>query len=206
MKPVSILMPIYGTRESDILNAVYSVLYQTYPDVKLIIYDDYDTDRKKMDRVCRTFTRFPNCSFLRGSENKGRGRARQFLLETCDTEYGCWMDSDDMMDETKIEKQMAYMEQNPDCNFLATLMLDVKNGRHTHGCNTADMIRKVDKNSIKTSNPLNTPTILFKTQVASKFKFKPMNRNEDWEYYKDVYDAGYTVDVIDERLYLYTTK
>jgi len=105
---ISVLMPVYN-RQKYIKEAISSILNQTYKDIQLLIYDDGSTDNTiqiiesiKSNRI----------KLIKGLENKGVAFARNQLILNCTTKYACWMDSDDISIENRIERQIEQIKDD----------------------------------------------------------------------------------------------
>ncbi|MCH8157436.1 MAG: glycosyltransferase [Nitrospinae bacterium] len=102
---------------------VRSVLAQTFADFELIVVDDGSTD--DTENVLRSF---PSARYLRLQENSGVSRARNFGLERATGRYICFLDSDDLWDERKLEVQVKWMESNADCLVCYTDEIWIRRG------------------------------------------------------------------------------
>ena len=114
MSKVSVIIPTYN-RADKLEYSVRSVLDQTYEDFKLIIVDDASTDNTEEavkdlgdERVI----------YHRLEKNRGAGGARNEGVKIADTEYIAFQDSDDKWHPDKLERQMKYMEENPDAGMV----------------------------------------------------------------------------------------
>lgn len=109
MPRVSILMPTFN-REESLKMILPSVFGQTYSDWKLILLDDGSTDDTEgLVKRCRE----PRISYHR-QENVGVTVSRNRLLELCNTEYACWLDSDDKCNKYRLELLVKAMDKyNP---------------------------------------------------------------------------------------------
>jgi glycosyltransferase involved in cell wall biosynthesis len=194
---IQILIPCYNG-EKTIARCLDSIKKQTYKDIEVIFLDDCSTD--KTAEIAKTY----DITYYKNEPNLGRGMSRNKLLELADTEYCCWCDADDYMIKNKIEEQVKYIKENPDCNFLATEMFDMKKGQITGvGCNKAHMINDLTYEKLVKTNCINHPTVMFKLDVARKYGFADMKRNEDWDFYKKIYKDGFKVDAVAKELYVY---
>jgi len=99
------LIPVYN-REGFVVEAVISACNQTYKNLDIIIYDDGSTDStiEKIKTINDSRIRI-----IDGITNKGIGNARNELINACETRYACWLDSDDIIVDTKIEEQFSKM-------------------------------------------------------------------------------------------------
>lgn len=217
-KKVTILIPTYN--RFDISQAVISCYRQSYNFTKediyncranFIIYDDGSTI-KSPDLQRGSFTRLryksqqENLKIIRGEENRGIPYSRNLLLDMCDTEFGAWQDDDDNSDSKRIEMQMKYMQENPDCNFCCTLMNDYPIQRKE--VEDHESISSLTYEKLLICNEIPNPTVLFRTSIAKKFRYNEnLQRGSDWDYWKQVYKAGYKVECISEiPLYNYHVR
>jgi glycosyltransferase involved in cell wall biosynthesis len=109
MKPVYVCLPVYNG-EGTIRSAIASVLNQEFTEFTLIVYDDGSTDwtteiveklRKKDSRVRL------EC----GNGNRGRGYARNRLLELAQDGIVSWQDADDRWNPTKLTQQLQALAE-----------------------------------------------------------------------------------------------
>lgn len=119
MEPeVSVIISAYN-HEKYIAQAIESVLNQTYSNIKLYVADDCSTDRtaeiiKKYESKIEKIICF--------NENSGFSRIADMMQWTKTSLYVAILNSDDYWEKEKIEKQVEYMENNPDCAACFTLV------------------------------------------------------------------------------------
>jgi glycosyltransferase involved in cell wall biosynthesis len=108
---VSIVIPLFN-KEEFILQALSSILAQTYPSWECIIVDDGSTDLS-YNRV-RDFVNQNkvNCTLLR-QKNLGPSAARNLGIESSNGEFIAFLDADDLWLPDKLEKQIDFFERNP---------------------------------------------------------------------------------------------
>ena len=105
---VSIIMPSYNTAKY-IKNSVNSVLAQTYQNWELLIVEDCSTDNTM--EVLSTFDDERIKVFV-NERNSGAALSRNFALRQAKGRWIAFLDSDDIWHPQKLEKQIAFMEQN----------------------------------------------------------------------------------------------
>ena len=123
---VSVIIPTYN-RRAMLLEAIDSVLAQSATAFELIVIDDGSTDgtAEHLTRLARTF-RFERIDH-RGpaaARNRGVAMARAPLI--------AFLDSDDLWAPTKLERQIAFMRDNPDCAISQTNEIWIRNGRRVN--------------------------------------------------------------------------
>ncbi|HET9745827.1 MAG TPA: glycosyltransferase family 2 protein [Chitinophagaceae bacterium] len=113
---VSIVMPTYN-RAGLIMESIHSVVRQTYSNWELIIADDGSTDNTA-DLVAGIND--DRIRFFRERRTGVVGKIKNAAIEKTSGDLIAFIDSDDLWDETKLEKQVAALQQYPDAGFSLT--------------------------------------------------------------------------------------
>ncbi len=105
---VSIIMPAYNCARF-IRESINSVLAQTYTAWELLIVDDCSTDNtaEVVDNYADSRIRY-----MRNEQNKGAALSRNKALREAKGRYIAFLDADDTWTHDKLEKQIAFMQQN----------------------------------------------------------------------------------------------
>lgn len=102
---VSVIIPVYNS-EKYIVQAIESVINQTYKNLEIIVINDGSTDNSfEILQKYKTKVR------LYSQENKGASSARNIGLESAKGDYIQFLDADDMLDAGKIESQIILMDR-----------------------------------------------------------------------------------------------
>lgn len=104
---VSIIMPSYNTAKF-ISESINSVLAQTYKDWELIIVDDCSTDNT--DEVVASFND-ERIRYLKNEKNSGAAVSRNKAISEASGRWIAFLDSDDLWEPEKLEKQITFMEK-----------------------------------------------------------------------------------------------
>lgn len=105
---VSIIMPSYNTAPY-IAESIQSVIDQTYKDWELIIVDDCSTDNT--DEVI-TSLHDERIRYFKNERNGGAAVSRNKALRKAKGKWIAFLDSDDLWNPEKLEKQIAFMKEN----------------------------------------------------------------------------------------------
>lgn len=115
---VSVIIPVYNV-EKYLKRCIDSVLNQSYKNLEIIIIDDGSKDKSK--EICDSYKRKNKRVIVVHTKNKGLSEARNKGIEISKGEYISFIDSDDWVNPTYIEKLMALLlEYKGDisiCNF-----------------------------------------------------------------------------------------
>jgi glycosyltransferase involved in cell wall biosynthesis len=116
---ISIILPTYNYGNF-LGGALRSVLAQTYPDLELLVIDDGSTDDTA--HVVAPFLADGRVRYLR-QPNRGPGAARNRGIDQAHGEFIAFVDADDRWLPTKLEKQIALFEAQPDLGLIYTRRL-----------------------------------------------------------------------------------
>ena len=106
---VSIIMPSYNTAKF-IVDTIESVVEQTYENWELLIVDDCSSDNT--DEVVRRFLTDTRIRYLKNEQNSGAAVSRNRALREAKGRWIAFLDSDDLWEPEKLEKQIMFMEKN----------------------------------------------------------------------------------------------
>lgn len=105
---VSVIVPIYNCAQY-LLDCLNSILKQTHENIEVILIDDGSTDEspKICDEFCKEHKKF----FVHHNKNNGVSYSRNFGIEMAHGEYICFVDADDFIEETYIEKMLSKISE-----------------------------------------------------------------------------------------------
>lgn len=106
---VSIITPTWACAHF-IEKTIESVLVQTYENWELLIQDDCSTDNTS--EIVYPYTRDPRIKYECNSNNCGAAVTRNNALKRAEGRWIAFLDSDDLWEPTKLEKQVQFMEKN----------------------------------------------------------------------------------------------
>ncbi len=103
MKKVSVIIPAYNA-ENYIKKCIDSLVFQTYPNVEIVVINDGSTDN-----TAEILGSYDNINVIQSKQN-GVSSARNKGLEAATGEYIMFLDSDDYFDTDAIEKLVNLAE------------------------------------------------------------------------------------------------
>ncbi|MZK49882.1 glycosyltransferase family 2 protein [Clostridium beijerinckii] len=126
-KKASIIIPAYN-HEIYIENCFDSIINQTYSNIELIILNDGSKDNtheKIQGYMSKLKSRFNDVIYI-NKENEGICKTLNKGLELATGEYIINFASDDVMMESRVEKQVFFLENNPEYDIVYSDCYDVK--------------------------------------------------------------------------------
>jgi glycosyltransferase involved in cell wall biosynthesis len=119
---VSVVIPTYN-RKQWVTEAVDSVLKQKFRDFELLIVDDGSEDG-----TCEALGRYAGKTGYLYLRHGGVSRARNIGSRICRGDFVAFLDSDDLWQPAKLQRQMEYMRAHPDCRICYTDEIWIRRG------------------------------------------------------------------------------
>ncbi len=110
---ISVMMPTYNNGKY-IKQAIESIYAQNYNNMEIIVVDDGSTDNTR-----EILNQYKDVKYFY-IEHKGISVARNMALEKSKGEYIAFLDSDDYWLPNKLNTQMQYFKDHPDCPIVFT--------------------------------------------------------------------------------------
>ena len=110
---VSILMPVYNS-EKYLREAIKSILNQTFTNFELIIINDGSTDNSL--KIIKSF-KDNRIKIIKNKGNLGLIKTLNKGIDLAQGKYIARMDADDIAMPKRLEKQIAFFNENPDYGF-----------------------------------------------------------------------------------------
>ncbi|SDD91330.1 Glycosyltransferase involved in cell wall bisynthesis [Paenibacillus sp. UNCCL117] len=120
MPTVSVIMSVYNTNDAQVLQlSIQSILVQTFADFELIICDDGSTDDTYdiLANICKCDSRI---RLYKNDTNLKAAASRNRCISLSQGKYVAIMDADDCSAENRLEKQVAFLEQYEDYDFVGS--------------------------------------------------------------------------------------
>jgi len=127
----SILLPVYNNQD-DVLNAIKSVMDQTYTNFELIIIDDCSTDQTlETIQTYLSDINKDNIILIQSDKNEGAFVSLNKGLQKASGKYIARIDSDDTIDKTFLEEYANTFKKNPNAKLVqAKYKRDNSHGIH----------------------------------------------------------------------------
>lgn len=192
-KMVSVIMGVYkiADRKEMVQRAIQSILNQTYKNLEFIICDD-GSDDGSYEIIKNMVMDDERCVVLKQEKNGGLGSALNECINHSKGYYIARMDDDDVSHEQRLEKQICFLEKNPEYAVVGTTVrLFDATGVWGH--------RAVKEYPQKKDFLIRTqfihPTVVMRKDVLIELNGysteKAMRLAEDYDLFMRLYAAGY---------------
>ncbi len=204
MPKVSVIMGIYNCKNYELLDqSIDSILKQTFQDFELIICNDGSTNGT-LEYLKSIESKDKRIKILSYEKNRGLNYALNTCLEKATGEYIARQDDDDISAPDRLEKEIAFLDNNPEYAIVGTLAY-VFDDNGIWG--KYDNPERPSKNDFYWNSPFMHPTIMIRKEAYDAVNgyriSKETRRCEDIDLFMRMYAAGYEGYNIQERLYSY---
>ena len=172
---VSIIMPYYNAAKY-IQETVGAIIAQTFKYWELIIVDDCSLAPETASVLKEVVSRDNRIKVLRTGKNGGAGVARNVGIKAAQGRYLAFCDSDDWWYPTKLEEQLAFMQEN-NYPFTCTWYEDANEKLEPYY--TMKQAPKQSYNSMIVGCNVGTPGVMIDTQALGKKYMPALRRAED---------------------------
>ena len=203
MKPdISVIMSVYNG-ETYLIEAIQSVINQTFKNWELIIINDCSTDStaeiladfSQKDERIKVHTNEVNLK-LPASLNKA--------ISLCCGKYIARMDADDICLPDRLEKQYKFMEENSDVALSSCRFMTVKNGVYMSGGAGGRCDNKALGAMLLVANPILHPGVIAKSEVLKSFNYDTtLTCTEDLELWTRLVMNNQKIQILPECLLIY---
>lgn len=183
MPRISVIMPAYNA-EKTVESAIDSVLKQTFADFELIVINDCSKDHtyeilqnlaEKDDRV----------AVLQNERNLGVSATRNCGISQAKGEWIAFLDSDDMWREDKLEKQLAWLQNNEEAVISYTASSFIDEFGNLFGY-VMEAEEKTTFSTLLKKNLLSCSSVMIRADVMKSLKMPGDQMHEDYYIWLNV--------------------
>lgn len=198
---ISVIMGIYNCG-STLPEAIDSLYCQTFKDFELIMCDDGSTDDTY--EIARKYSeKYSNIVLLKNEQNRGLNYTLNYCLSEAGGTYIARMDGDDLSLPCRFEKELNFLESNPEFAIVSTAMIYFdENGEFMRN---KPIPAPTPTDFVKGTPHCHAPCMVRKQayeDVNGYGEDKWMIRVEDYDLWFKMYAKGYRGFNIQEPLYM----
>lgn len=196
---VSIVMPAYNC-EKYVVEAINSVLAQTYRNWELLVLDDGSKD-KTLQIIEEFSQKDSRIKSLPNGKNLGVSATRNRGIELASGDWIAFLDSDDMWESTKLEKQMKVAKEKS-AEFLFTGANYInEDGEPYKGI--FEVPEQVSYKKLRNQNVISCSSVLIKKKFFENIKMEKDEMHEDYAVWLRVLKLGVIAYGVNEPLLIY---
>lgn len=196
---VSIITPLYNS-EKYIGKTIQSVVNQSYKNFEMIIVDDCSGD--KGVEIAESFSENDErIKLIKNEKNLGAALTRNVGLKEAKGRFIAFLDSDDLWEDTKLDKQVNFMlENNCPISFTSYELINELGGRLNHIISSVEKLTLTDylKNTI-----IGCSTAMIDKSMTGEFEFLNIPTRQDTHLWITLLKKGISAYGIKEVLVKY---
>ncbi len=195
---LSIIMAEYNTEEVHLCQAIESILNQTYGNFEFIIVDD--GGKNDMEAIARTFND-NRVRIVKNLHNRGLVYSLNKAIEAASTKYLVRMDTDDVAERDRLERQVEFMDNHPEYSVVGTRAYEISNG---HNLGILGKSGEKTKRQIMRGDTMIHPSVIMRKDVILNVGGYPnYKRAEDLGLWCELLLAGSRFYVMEDVLLKY---
>lgn len=175
---VSVIIPVYN-RAATVMDAVQSVLAQTYPTFELLIVDDGSIDNS-LELISSLDD--PRIRIIRHANNKGAAAARNTGIREARNQVVAFLDSDDIWNDDKLARHLPFHLNSNAAATCTSFEMVRENGQRS----LRRLDENVDWNEVFLYGCHTGPgsTLMADRAVFERVGYldESLNRLEDWDW------------------------
>lgn len=197
---VSIIMPAFNSAPF-IQQSILSVINQTYTHWELYIIDDYSTD--KTEAISKTWAiKDKRIHYYRNSRNKGCSESRIYGISLSQTQWIAFLDSDDLWEKDKLEKQISLIKQDSMVGLVFTGSTFInETGKRSRYC--LSVPRTITYKELLMQNIISCSSVLVKKELLQRYKMPSGLIHEDYAMWLQMLKDGVIARSVNQPLLIY---
>jgi len=206
---VSIIMPVYNTPTEWLVASIKSILNQTHHDFEFIIINDASTSIE-VSKVILDFKKIDNrIHLIELHDNCGLPACLNLGIEYASSNLIFRMDSDDISYPERIQKQLDFLDKNPEVDVLGAAMNYTAQINSEWGVSTRIISKPYIVNkeyAVKNHFLLIHPTVVFKKDKIQKIGGYNKNLRglpEDFDLWVRCLQSNYIIRNLQEPVLTY---
>lgn len=196
---VSIITPSYNSSKF-LKDCVASVFSQTYKNWEMIIVDDCSKDNSK-EIISELSTKDKRIKPIFLEKNVGAAEARNAAIRQSKGKYVAFLDSDDLWNPKKLEKQLSFMYENEIAFSYTNYQFMSENGEDLSNIISAP--EKMTYDSYLKNTMIGCLTVIIDREKSGEFEMPNIRSSHDMALWLLIMKRGFSAYGLDENLARY---
>lgn len=205
---ISVIMSVYNEKENWLIWSIESVLEQSYKNFEFIIILD-NPDNIKLDNIVQKYCkRDSRIRYFKNEKNIGLVKSLNIALTHVKSDFIARMDADDVSLPLRFEKQMSFMKDHSDIDFIGARCINIdEKGKEIYRDSKIPEDMKLIKSCLENVDFINHPTWLFKKKCAEKLGgYREIPCAEDYDFLLRLITNGFKLANTNEFLVKYRIR
>ena len=205
MQNISVLMSTYNETEVFLRQSIESILGQTYQNFEFIIILD-NPENTEMERIILEYAaKDGRIRFYKNEENMGLARSLNRAIDMASCNILARMDADDIAEPELLEKDLAYLESNPQMHMVSVNSIGIDEEGKIRRSRRKNLPANFEETKKKMSNGLvlHPGVMYYKEDLVSLGKYRPLPAAQDYDLWLRYITKGMEFGFLDECLIRY---
>ena len=205
---VSVIMSVYNEKEKWLMQAIESILKQSYKNIEFIIILD-NPDNKKLNDIIKFYCKKDDrVCYFKNEKNIGLVKSLNSALSYAKGDFIARMDADDISMPDRFEKQMNYLNEHPDIDLIGARCINIdEEGTELYGDGVIPGDMKLIKSCLANVDFINHPTWFFRKECSDKNKgYREITCAEDYDFLLRLITNGFKLANTNEFLVRYRIR
>ena len=205
---VSVIMSVYNEKDKWLMEAIESILNQSYKNLEFIIILDNPNNKildVLIEKYCENDTRI---RYFKNEINIGLVKSLNRALGYAKGDFIARMDADDISMPDRIEKQYDYLNKHRDIDFMGARCINIdEEGTELYRDSVIPEDMKLIKSCLVNVDFVNHPTWFFKKECSDKNKgYREITCAEDYDFLLRLITNGFKLANTNEFLVRYRIR
>lgn len=191
---LTVITPVYNAEEF-LGETIESVLNQTYENFEYLLIDDCSTDSSAAI-IKKYEEKDARIKYIKLNENSGAAVARNKGLEKARGRYIAFVDSDDIWYPEKLEKQLAFMQEN---NRAFTYTKYERISEKGEVLGTPNFPKRLNYTGLLKNTAIACSTVVIDKKIIGDFRMPLVRKGQDtatWLQILKEHDYAYLLDEV----------
>lgn len=194
---VTIIIPSFNPNEL-LFETLDCIKNQTYRNIEVVLVDDGSSNPDSLKTIDKTLKLYPQINFQRHQQNKGLPAARNTGIKASSGAFIFFLDGDDLIDPTSIEKHYITLKNNPSFDFVNSYVIGF-------GTQVYEWRGGFHEGELFLRENRNTSCFMTRKSLFEEVTFDETLKHgcEDWDFWLNVASKGLWGYTIPEFLFYY---
>lgn len=204
MAQITVLMSIYNEPEEYLTKSIDSILNQTYRDFIFLIILDNPSNEPAVNLLKNYQKKDERIQYFINERNLGLPATLNRGIETVTTSYIARMDADDIATIDRLEKQLLFLENNPEISLVGANVIYIdSDNRIIKKKPSLPQSMEIIPQALKIKNVFNHPTFMGRTSVFKTLLYRELEYSQDYDFICRLIELGYKSENLTDYLLYY---
>ena len=205
---VSVIMSVYNEKEKWLMEAIESILNQSYRSLEFIIILD-NPSNKKLENIIKFYNKKDDrIRFFKNEKNIGLVKSLNKALTYVKGDFIARMDADDISLVSRIDKQIEYLKSHSNVDFMGARCINIdEDGKELYRDEIMPVDMKLIKSCLLNVDFINHPTWFFRKECIDKNEgYREITCAEDYDFLLRLITNGFKLGNTNEFLVRYRIR